>query len=284
MATESFHMGETSSTIDVAGVPGPEILLAVEEKANEVLHANVPVHIHIVGQAELDRFPIRRQTYHGERVRIIEVEGFDHSTCGGTHVSRSGEVGAIAILGCERVRKLTRVEFVCGDRVRASLHRDHGICRAAGQALSIGASGVVEQVLRLKAENQRLFRHADELFRKVAEHRARELRAAGRPVGEQWVVCARLADLTAGQLEVLAAAITAPGQTLALLAVPEGEQGRCLFLGAEGSPTHLGELMKALTAQYDGRGGGGPRQAQGVFAAERLDAVLESALAHLEAS
>ena len=49
-------------------------------------------------------------------VRVVEVEGFDWSACGGTHVNRTGEVGLIKIIKWEKRGAETRVEFRCGQR------------------------------------------------------------------------------------------------------------------------------------------------------------------------
>ena len=117
--TRSFHLGEAVVTIDVDH-PGPDdaLLRAVEERANQVVWEDREVRTHVVPPDEARRFPLRKPPAVEGDVRIVEVREFDWSACGGTHVSRTGEVGLIAVLGTERYKGGTRVSFRarCGRR------------------------------------------------------------------------------------------------------------------------------------------------------------------------
>ena len=56
-------------------------------------------------------------------LRLIDVEGYDLSACGGTHVARTGAIGIIAITGWERFKGGMRVGFVCGGRALGAHRR-----------------------------------------------------------------------------------------------------------------------------------------------------------------
>ena len=62
---------------------------------------------------------LRKESVRTGTLRIIDVDGFDVSACGGTHVRRTGAIGVIAISGWERFRGGTRLEFKCGGRALA---------------------------------------------------------------------------------------------------------------------------------------------------------------------
>ena len=55
----------------------------------------------------------------------MNIEGFDNTACGGTHVKGTAEVGLIKVLKTERRGAATRVEFVCGGRAVADYRLKH---------------------------------------------------------------------------------------------------------------------------------------------------------------
>lgn len=117
LKTLSFHTGSEVSTIDldVARLDTDQIYSA-EDLAASIIFENRPVKIYFTDEARLDHVPIRKPTGRTGRIRIVEIEGFDTSACGGTHVRHTGEVGLIKVRKWERVHKKARVEFYCGKR------------------------------------------------------------------------------------------------------------------------------------------------------------------------
>jgi alanyl-tRNA synthetase len=113
-ATVSSRLGTEHSTIDIAREDlSWDEARRVERLANSIVYEDRPVLISETPATEAEGLRIKRPVDR-EVLRVVEVEGFDRSPCGGTHTRRSGEVGPIKILRCERVRDTTRVEFVCG--------------------------------------------------------------------------------------------------------------------------------------------------------------------------
>ncbi len=84
--TVSFHLGTELSTIDLAGTPGPEVIAQAEDEANRVVWQNRPVIVRFVSADEAARLPLRKEPVRGGTLRLVEVEDFDLSACGGTHV------------------------------------------------------------------------------------------------------------------------------------------------------------------------------------------------------
>ena len=97
-----------------------EIESAVDE-ANRIVWDNRPVSIRFVSQAEAEKLPLRKEPAREGTLRLIEVEDFDLSACGGTHVEATGAIGMIAVLAGERLRGGSRVTFVCGARALRAL-------------------------------------------------------------------------------------------------------------------------------------------------------------------
>ena len=83
---------------------------------------------------------LRKESVREGVLRLIEIEGIDLSACGGTHVSRTGVIGNIAVASWEKFRGGTRIEFVCGGRALAAyrLLRD-SVAESVQKLLDFGA-------------------------------------------------------------------------------------------------------------------------------------------------
>ena len=87
-----------------------------EELANKIVFENRPVQISFRPSAEANQMDLRKPAFREGDIRVVEVEGFDLSACGGTHVIQTGAIGLISIRKVDTSKGLTRVAFVCGGR------------------------------------------------------------------------------------------------------------------------------------------------------------------------
>ena len=106
------------ATIDLAREVTPREIAAAEDEANRIVWEDRPVAIRFVTAEEAAALPLRKEPARAGTLRLIDVEDFDLSACGGTHVARTGGIGIIAVSGWEKFRGGSRVEFLCGVRAR----------------------------------------------------------------------------------------------------------------------------------------------------------------------
>ena len=145
-ATVSFHLGEMTSTIDLAreGITQEELERA-EDAVNEIIAEDRPITMRTIPRSEAEML-LAAGTLHklpdreGE-IRLIEIDEIDLNACGGTHVHSTGQMGVLLIRGTERMRQGLRVEFVCGVRAAVIARHDLATLTGAAGALSVGASG-----------------------------------------------------------------------------------------------------------------------------------------------
>src|SRR6188768_956517 len=109
--TESFHMGADYSTIDLAREVSAGEMARAEDAANGVVWEDRPIHIKFATVEEAQSLGLRKESKRDGTLRLIDVEGFDLSACGGTHVARTGAIGIIAVSATEKVRGGSRVSF-----------------------------------------------------------------------------------------------------------------------------------------------------------------------------
>ena len=107
--------GYSPSTLDIVAplISKPDLDQA-ELMANQVIYENRPVKTYFVTPAELQSIPLRRPPKVTENIRIVEIDGYDYSACGGTHVLRTGSIGLVKVFKAERTNEKMRIHFVAG--------------------------------------------------------------------------------------------------------------------------------------------------------------------------
>lgn len=267
--TRSFRMMEKYSEIDVEFAnPSDEMIertigLAVE-LANNIIWEDRPVHVRQVTKEEAAQLPLRKDSARDGELRVIEIEDFDLSPCGGTHAQRTGEVGIIAVPSWERAKGLIRLEFVAGNRVARDYDRANRTARNVAALFSAGRDESLAAVARLFEENKKLLRQVRALEEVTARVEAEELLNEATLLGDEIRLCARVfTDRDAESLKRVALALIAQPKTIALLGSSDAEAARLVFARSTDAPGDMNALLREACALVDGRGGGKPDMAQG---------------------
>jgi alanyl-tRNA synthetase len=274
--TLSVHFGPAMATLDL-DVPGlaPEQVAEAETRANVLVTENRPVSVAFEDAGTVQG--LRKAPDRTGVLRIITIQDLDRSACGGTHVSATGEIGAILIRRQERVRKSVRLEFLCGLRAVRRARADHALL----SLLSAQYSAAAEE-LPLLAESQRAELKEAATARRALEteldrYRATELYdgAVAAADGVRRVVVRD--DRGVERLRGLGQAVAAFPRVLFIGAAanPPG----LVVAAAEDSGCDAAAMLRGVLGPAGGRGGGTPRLAQGTLPAN----ALENAVARLSA-
>jgi alanyl-tRNA synthetase len=277
--TMSFHLGSTASTIDLAREVTPAEMARAESNANRIVWEDRPVEIRFATADEAANLPLRKEPSREGVLRIIDIDDWDVSACGGTHVARTGAIGIIAISGSERFRGGTRVEFVCGGRALETFRRLRDSVASSTRLLSVLPSEVPVSIERLQGEGRELTKQVKALQAQLATHEAASRAANAEMIGSTRVVLAALEAWDAGAIKGIATAIAArPGHLAVVLTSPA--PASIVLARALDIRVDCAAMLKRLTAQFGGKGGGKPELAQGggltgdpqaIFAAIRAD-------------
>lgn len=264
--TRSFRMLSEVCEIDVdLKEPSDASVERAVERANEVVWDDRPVSVHQVTPEEAARLPLRKDSAREGTLRVIEIEGFDFSPCGGTHARRTGEVGLVAARHWERAKGLTRVTFVAGGRALSDYRRANRTARAAAALFSVGRDEADAAVARLLEEHKQLQRRARALEEMAARAEARELieEAAAGETAAPPVVTRLFEGRDADALRRLALAVVARTDAVALLGSRDETGARLVFARGAASRADMNALMREACLTLEGRGGGRPDLAQG---------------------
>lgn len=262
-ATVSSRLGETLCTIDTDQDTLDERQVAeAEARVNAVIDDDLPIRAFFPTPEELAALPLRRAPKVTDNIRVIQIGDFDVSPCGGTHCTRTGQVGMVRVLGVERYKGKGRVLFSAGPRARRELWEEAGILRAMARAFTCGVPEVPTAVDKLRRELAEAREALGAARAKLAEHTAVELAAALDASPDKRVV-AVLDGAGPEQLRAVAARLTSRPEAVVLLAgrLPEGMP--VLIARGAGSAFGCGAFLKKAAEAAGGRGGGRPEHAEG---------------------
>jgi alanyl-tRNA synthetase len=260
--TESFHLGADAATIDLARELTSAEITASEDAANDVVWANRPVTIKFVDASDAATLNLRKESIRTGTLRIVDVDGFDVSACGGTHVLRTGAIGVIAISGWERFRGGTRLEFKCGGRALQAHRTLRDTVRDSTGLLSIAPGELPQAIERLQADGKELRRRLKDADAGLAAFEAEALAALAEESGGLRLVVEALAGRDAGALKLMAQTIVARHGHVAVLLSQDPPLSIVVARAAD-VPVDASQLLKALTGRFGGKGGGRPEMAQG---------------------
>ncbi|MBL7493191.1 alanine--tRNA ligase [Frankia sp. AgB1.9] len=249
------------------------VLADVEDEVNEVALRDLDVTAFVTSQDEARRIgamALFGEKY-GERVRVVDVGDYSRELCGGTHVARSAQLGAVKLLSESSISAGTRrVEGLVGLDAFRYLAREHLLVSQLSGLLKVRADELPDRVsdivTRLRDAERELERVRGEAVLAGAAGLANSavdvggvaLVAAEAPNGTSPDDLRKLVLDVRGRLidrpAIVAAASAGGERAFLVVATTEGSRGRGL---------KAGDLVKAASAELGGSGGGKPDVAQG---------------------
>ncbi len=212
----------------------------------------------------------------GTNIRLIHVAE-DVQACGGTHVRRTGDVGAIKLLNTERVQDgVERLTFAAGDAAIEATQETEDYLNTAADTLAVSGPEVPETAERFFEEWKARGKQIEDLKEQLAEARASGAGGGEEiEIGDTTAVIQRI-DTDMDELIATANAMVEEDKIVVLGSGAEGAQ----FVVAvpDGSSVNAGEVVGELASLVGGGGGGPADFAQGGGPdSDKLDEALESA-------
>ncbi|ERH08571.1 MAG: alanyl-tRNA synthetase [halophilic archaeon J07HX64] len=257
-----------------------EEITEIERRANELVMTDEPVTQEWLDRNEAESrhgFDIYQGGIpEGEQIRLIHA-GPDTQACGGTHLSYTGEIGTITLLGTERVQDgVVRLTYAAGGAAVEAVQRTEGHLRETADVLDVSPPDVPETAERFFEEWKARGKRIDQLKEELAQ-----ARAGGGDGGEEIdlngasAVVQRL-DGDMEQLRATANALVEDGKVAVVGSDTDGAQ----FVVAvpDGVAVDAGDVVGKLARRVGGGGGGPPDFAQGGGPdGERLEDALADA-------
>ncbi len=275
-----------------AAVP-PSVLADVEQRVNEVLVGDLLVTAETMTQPEaqaIGAMALFGEKY-GERVRVVSVGDWARELCGGTHLSRTGELGLVKLMGESSVGAgVRRVEALVGTDAYRYLAREHVLVAQLSEALKARPDELPERVdailTRLKDAERELDKvRAAQVLAQAGELAARRVTAGGVGlVAELLPAGVRPADARTLALDIRSR-LAGSGAAVVVLVTP-GDAGQLALVvtadaAAASAGAGAGTVMRTLSTALGGKGGGNDDVAQGSASGD--PAAFASAVAQVRA-
>ena len=186
---------------------GPEQLAAVERLANEWTLANIPVDVSLATLDEAHRMGAMAlfDEKYGNMVRVVRVGDVSIELCGGTHVSRTGDIGMIKIVSEGGIAAgVRRIEAVTGLGGLDYANRTRSALREVADILKVSEDSVTARVDRLMQDLHDQEREVHRLTQRLAAGSIDSIVAAREMVGDVAVVAAQVEAPDAESLRNLA--------------------------------------------------------------------------------
>ena len=261
-----------------------EEIAEVERRVNEAILANVAVNAAIMSMEDAQKtgaMMLFGEKY-GDEVRVLQMGGFSTELCGGTHVSRTGDIGLFKIIseggiaaGVRRIEAITGLNALKWAQEQERLVKDI-IAETKAQTEKDVLAKIQAGAAHAKALEKELARAKAEL----AVHAGAKLLDDAKDLGSAKLVAAQIEADAAALREIVTDLTGKSEQAIVLLAaVNDGKVSLCAGVSKPlTGKVKAGDLVKFAAEQVGGKGGGRPDLAQaGGTDAFQVGAMLDSA-------
>ena len=264
----------------------------VERLMNREILENIPVETEIMpidAAISTGAMALFGEKY-GDRVRVVSVPGFSKELCGGTHVTRTGDIGVSKIVYEGSISAgVRRIEAVSGEGAVQQYQQSAGALQRLAQLMRVAEPELVEQVEKTLAREHALEKQVEQLKNRLAQSAAGELEQQARTVNNVHVLAARIDGMDRPQLRALADSLRNKWKS-AVVVLASAEDSNVSIISAVtkdlAGKVHAGQLVGTLAKAVGGKGGGRPDMAEGggkdpaalAQALEQIYAEIESKL------
>ncbi|GAB1257047.1 alanine--tRNA ligase [Aurantivibrio plasticivorans] len=205
---------------------------------------------------------------YGDEVRVLSMgDGFSVELCGGTHVSRTGDIGLMKILSESGIAAgVRRIEAVTGSTALAYIDQQQSTLDTVSSLVKSNADRVIEKVEQLIQQNRQLEKDMLALKSKLASSSSDDLVAQAIDVNGTKVLAVDVEGADAKSLRDMVDQLKNKlGESVVLLACSDGEKISLVAGVSKGTTSKLkaGDLMREVAQHVGGKGGGRPDMAQG---------------------
>lgn len=259
---------DAASTVDISlGELAAEQIETVESMANQVIMENRSVKSYFLAPDDPKLDALRRAVKFDKvagDVRIVEIDDWDMSACAGTHVPSTGMLGLLKILKMENYKGGSRVHFVVGMQALDQFRHVHQVATDVSNLLSASTGDVVNLVKKLQDERQALSKQVAETQATLLQYEKVELLDIAMAVGQIRLIKAEFDNKSNDALKTLGNLLREEAETVGVFVNRQGDNVGVVVCATADSGIHAGNLLKAILADFDGRGGGGEPYAQGI--------------------
>ncbi len=256
--------GYSPSTLDIVAtqISKPD-LESAEQQANRVIYENRMVKTYFVSPQELQSIPLRRPPKVTENIRIVEIDGYDYSPCGGTHVIHTGSIGLVKVLKAERQNDKMRIYFIAGLQALDVFSKMYDTFSSLANRMSIGWQDIPEVLSKQENQLSMLQKELQSLKQASLRYEAHELAEMAEDHTGIRLVRQCFENRPLAELRVMAEALKQLPDLVSYLASYDGQKLSLIVTCGAATGKDARRLLASQLTAIQGRGGGDASLAQG---------------------
>jgi len=270
--TVGAHLGETESTIELSTLNlTEENLRKAEEKTNEIIMQNLPVSISYCEYEKLTELGVRRIPDRQGKFRLVGIGDFELTACGGTHCAYTGEIGLLKIIGVEKIRKNTRISFLCGLEATGDYYLKNKVIEKLSNRFTCHFDNLEISVSKLADYNDDLKKEIGRLQKEIFPYQLQKLKEDAIEIAGIKIISKIYTNYNFNNLKDMALHVTKEFKSIVLFSVDD----KLIISVSDGIDKDAAFLTKLFIENFGGRGGGNPAIAQvGGITAGDIDSKL----------
>ncbi|MCF2139336.1 MAG: DHHA1 domain-containing protein [Candidatus Lokiarchaeota archaeon] len=284
--TLSVHMSEKSAHIDL-DLPelNWEMINQVELKANSLIQQNLPVKTYWTRDKDkLQQIPLRRpiKKMSEKGARIVEIDEYDYSACGGMHIRKLGEIGIVKIPKWTKIKEGVQVEFLFGMRAVYDYERKNEIIYRLTNALTCQDLELEDKLISYQEDLQKLSKKLKQINAQLIEYQIPEMLQSATNINGIKIISQIFEEKEPKEMKLILNQFLKNSNIVCLFANVMPKEDKILLFFAhsvdkEKGDLHIGKVLKEVLPLIKGKGGGKPNFAQGGGSGKLPESLLQKA-------
>lgn len=245
-----FHLGHDDVTVDVDGVIDITALREIEREANEIVVKNLDIYAVYPDKDELKNIFYRSKLDLSENVRIVVIDGMDACACCAPHVKKTGEIGIIKLITCQRYKGGTRIHMKCGFDALDEANGEYDRALAISNMISLPRENIADGVKKLLEDVGALKSEIYVLKKKIVEIKAESAKS-----NERGNIVFVEEDMTMQDLRALVEGVLCKAEGICAAFSGNDNDGYSFVLGYSGEnfKERTGEILNSLSCSGGGK-------------------------------
>lgn len=272
-----FHLSDSEVTMDYNGNLCADDIADIEMAVNRAIWENVDVVCRFPSQEELASIEYRSKKELAGDVRIVTVEGYDVCACCAPHVLKTGEIGILKVVSCQKYKQGVRVSILCGKRALEYIRKEHNIISELTGILTTSSDKIADSVKSRIEENNSI---KSELSKARDELIQYEVAAIDKAQKDVFVV--KGADFDQNNMRKTVNTLAREHSGYCGIFAGSSSDGYRFIITTGSDNKDCNVLCAMLRSKYGAKGGGQPVMVQGSFQAANIEDVIGDCLSEIK--
>ncbi|MBC8588402.1 alanyl-tRNA editing protein [Paratissierella segnis] len=271
--TVGFHVGHDYVTIDVTmSELTEEDAEKIEIMANKIIWSNFNIKSYFPSQERLKKLPLRKMPTVTKNIRIVEIDGFDYSPCGGTHLKSTGELGMIKIRKWEKYKGNIRVEFLCGNRALKDYTWKNKYIKTLSLMLSSLDKDLLTKVKKLYDDKNALEKETRELREDLNKIKGDEFLKSAKQNEKVNFIVKILENTSLLEVSFISSYLNNNNKNLVqIYGLKSQDKGQFYITKTKDVNINLLDTYKDVSSKVNIKGGGNPNSIQGAIEVDDIE-------------